>query len=237
MLFINKQIICRLSICILLCIESPITPADNSEDLSNDPLSLVKQFNNAKCCVYVDELESIELGKGTSIEIDLSESGDLLELSTGPTFAKLISIPDSNKTERYSVRTGIIEYDNELFAFFPYVALLDADFNLLGTTYFNRLNYVQKEFIFVPQSHLRFRFIVDANIDKDDGVKYFLIYTRAKHFTNSNISDLKGKNRNISLGEISVRLNDIMESYPTKSDIINGLPAGTVKITHRQRKK
>ena len=112
--------------------------------------------------------------------------------------------------------------------------ILGADFSLLGNSYFNRLNYVKKQFIFVPKSHLHFGFIVDAN-EKADGVKYFLIYTRAKHFTNGNISELRGNHRNISLGEVSVRLNDIMESYPTRSDIINGLPAGTVKITHRQR--
>lgn len=208
--------------------------ADNTANLSKDPYSIVQHFNNASCCVYVNQIESVELEKGASLEIDLSASEDLLELSTGPTFSKLISIPVSSKKERYSIRTDIIEYDNELYAFFPYVAGLDPDFNLLWTTHFNQLNYVQKH-LFEPNSHIRFGIIVDAHIKKEDGLKYLLLYTRAKHFTDSNISDLKGENRNISLGEKSVRLNDIMEYVPIRSDIIQGLPAGTVKITHRQR--
>lgn len=232
--FFDNRILYRISLVIFLFVVPHGLLAGNTGNLSDDPSLIIKHFNTANCCVYVNQIESVELESGASLEIDLSESGDLLETSTGPTFAKLISIPVSSKKERYSIRTDIIEYDSELYAFFPYVALLGADFSLLGNSYFNRLNYVKKQFIFVPKSHLHFGFIVDAN-EKADGVKYFLIYTRAKHFTNSNISELRGNHRNISLGEVSVRLNDIMESYPTRSDIINGLPAGTVKITHRQR--
>ena len=70
------------------------------------------------------------------------------------------------------------------------MAGLDADFKLLWTTHFNQLNYVKKQ-LFAPKSHLHFKFTIDANSDKEDGVNYFLLYTRAKHFTDSNISDLK----------------------------------------------
>lgn len=233
-MFFDTRTLYRISLVIFLFAVPHGLPADNTGTSSENPYSIIKHFNNANCCVYVNQIESIKLEKGASLEIDLSESEDLLELSTGPTFSKLISIPVSSKKERYSIRTDILEYDNELYAFFPNVAGLDADFKLLWTTHFNQLNYVQKH-LFEPKSHIRFGIIVDANTDTEDGVKYFLLYTRAKHFTNSNISALKGENRSISPGEISVRLNDVMGSVPTKSDIIKGLPAGTVKITHRQR--
>lgn len=233
-MFFDTRTLYRISLVIFLFAVPHGLPADNTGTSSENPHSIIKHFNSANCCVYVNQIESVELERGASLEIDLSESEDLLELSTGPTFSKLISIPVSSKKERYSIRTDILEYDNELYAFFPNVAGLDADFKLLWTTHFNQLNYVQKH-LFEPKSHIRFGIIVDANTDKEDGIKYFLLYTRAKHFTNSNISDLKGENRNISLGEISVRLNDIMGSVPTKSDIIKGLPGGTVNIIHRQR--
>ena len=234
-MFFDNRILYRISLVIFLFAVHHRLLADNTGNLSEDPSSIIKYFNNANCCVYVNQIESVELEKGTSLEIDLSESEDLLESSTGPTFAKLISIPVSSKKERYSIRTDIIEYDNELYAFFPNVAGLDADFKLLWTTHFNQLNYVKKQLL-APKSHLHFKIIVDANINKEDGVKYFLLHTRAKHFTNSKISDLKGDNRNVSLREVSVRLIDTMDIYyTTRNDIIYGLPAGTVKITHRQK--
>ncbi len=237
MLF-KRRILYRLSLISILSTLSHILVADSTGTLSEDPYSIVQHFNNAGCCVYVDQLESVELKKGASLEIDLSETANLLELSTGPTFAKLISIPDSKKKERYSFRTDIIEYDNELFAFFPYLALLDADLNLLGTTHFNGLGYVQKH-MFEPKSNLRSQFKVDANIDNDSGVKvkFFLLYTKSNNFTTAQINELKGENRNISLREVSVRVNSILNSAPNNSDIIYGLPSGSVKITHRQKRK
>lgn len=234
-MFFDTRTLYRISLVIFLFAVPHGLPADNTGTSSENPHSIIKHFNSANCCVYVNQIESVELERGASLEIDLSESEDLLELSTGPTFSKLISIPVSSKKERYSIRTDIIEYDNELYAFFPYVAGLDADFKLLWTTHFNQLNYVKKYFL-APKSHLHFKFIVDANINKEDGVKYFLLYTRAKHFTNSNISDLKGENRNVTLREVSVRLIETDVYYTTRNDIIYGLPAGTVKITHRQRR-
>ena len=233
-MFFDNRILYRIALVIFLFAVPHGLLAGNTGNLSDDPSLIIKHFNTANCCVYVNEIESVELERGASLEIDLSESENLLETSTGPTFAKLISIPVSSGKERYSIRTDIIEYDNELYAIFPNIAGLDADFKLHWTTHFNQLNYVQKH-LFEPKSHIRFGIIVDANTGKEDGIKYFLLYTRAKHFTNSKISGLKGENRNISLGEISVRLNDILEYVPIRSDIIKGLPAGTVKITHRQR--
>lgn len=234
-MFFDTRTLYRISLVIFLFAVPHGLPADNTGTSSENPHSIIKHFNSANCCVYVNQIESVELERGASLEIDLSESEDLLELSTGPTFAKLISIPVSNKKERYSIRTDIIEYDNELYAFFPNIAALDADFKLLWTTHFNQLNYVKKQ-LFAPKSHLHFRLVVDANRNKEDGVKYFLLYTRAKHFTNSNISDLKGENRNVSLREVSVRLIETDVYYTTRNDIIYGLPAGTVKITHIQRR-
>lgn len=232
-MFFDNRILYRISLVIFLFSVPHGLLADNTGTSSENPHSIIKHFNNANCCVYVNQIESVELERGASLEIDLSESEDLLESSTGPTFAKLISIPVSSKKERYSIRTDIIEYDNESYAFFPYVAGLDADFKLLWTTHFNQLNYVKKQLL-APKSHLHFKIIVDAN-NKEDGVKYFLLYTRAKHFTNSNISDLKGENRNVSFREVSVRLIETGVYYSDRNDIIYGLPAGTVKITHRQR--
>lgn len=234
-MFFYRNLPRQLPLAVLLFAVSRISTADNVEALPESPLLIVNHFNNAKCCVYVDQLESVELEKGTTLEIDLFESENLLELSTGPTFAKLISIPVSSKKERYSVITKIIEYNNELYGFFPHVAGLDADFNLLWTTHFNTINYIYKH-LFEPKPYFNFKFITGANIDKEDEVKFFLIYTRAKYFTNSNISELKGENRNISLGEVSVRLNSKTKSYLTEGDIIYGLPAGIVKITHRERR-
>lgn len=235
-MFLDYRILYRISLVIFLFAVPYGLPADNKGTLSENPYSIIRHFNNADCCVYVNQLEHVELDKGISLEIDLSETEDLLELSTGPTFAKLISIPVSDKKERYSVRTDIIEYDNELYAVFPNVAGLDADFKILWTTHFNYLNYVQKQ-MFAPKAHLHFKFTVNANINKEGGVKYFLLYTRAKHFTKSNISDLRGENRNVSLREVSVRLVDTFGGdYTSRNDIIYGLPAGTVKIIHRQRR-
>lgn len=234
-MFFDNRILYRISLVIFLFPVPHGLLADNTGTSSENPHSIIEHYNNANCCVYVNQIESVQLERGASLEIDLSESEDLLEASTGPTFAKLISIPASSKRERYSIRTDIIEYDNELYAFFPNVVGLDADFRLLWTTHFNQLNYVKKQLL-APKSHLHFRIILDANINKENGVKYFLLYTRAKHFTNSKISDLKGENRNVSLREVSVRLIETTGvGYSTRNDIIYGLPAGTVKLTHRQR--
>ena len=202
-MFFDNRILYRTALVIFLFAVPQGLLADNTGTSSENPHSIIKHFNTANCCVYVNQIESVELEGGASLEFDLSASEALLEMSTGPTFAKLISIPVSSKKERYSIRTDIIEYDNELYANFPNVAGLDADFKLLWTTHFNRLNYVKKGFL-APKSHLHFKIIVDAN--KEGGVKYFLLYTRAKHFTNSKISDLKGENRDVSLREVSVRL-------------------------------
>ena len=232
--FLDNRILYRIALVIFLFPVPHGLLAGNTGTSSENPHSIIKHFNTANCCVYVNQIESVELERGASLEIDLSESEDLLALSTGPTFAKLISIPVSSKKERYSIRTDIIEYDNELYAIFPNVAGLDADFKLLWTTHFNQLNYVKKGFL-APKSYLHFKIILDANINKEDGVKYFLLYTRAKQFTNSKISDLKGENRNVSLREVSVRLIELGVYYSTRNDVIYGLPAGTVKITHRQR--
>ena len=232
--FFDNRLVCRISLVIFLFAVPHGLLADKTGASSENPHSIIEHYNNANCCVYVNQIESVELERGASLEIDLSESEDLLEMSTGPTFAKLISIPVSSKKERYSIRTDIIEYDNELYAIFPNVAGLDADFKLLWTTHFNQLNYVKKGFL-APKSYLHFKIILDANINKEDGVKNFLLYTRAKQFTNSKISDLKGENRNVSLREVSVRLIELGVYYSTRNDIIYGLPAGTVKITHRQR--
>ena len=126
--FFDNRILYRISLVIFLFVVPHGLLAGNTGNLSYDPSLIIKHFNTANCCVYVNQIESVELERGASLEIDLSESGDLLETSTGPTFAKLISIPVSSKKERYSIRTDIIEYDSELYAFFPYVALLGADF-------------------------------------------------------------------------------------------------------------
>lgn len=233
--FFDNRILYQIAFVIFLLPAPHGLLADNAGNLSENPNSIIQHYNNANCCVYVNQIESVELERGASLEIDLSESEDLLEMSTGPTFARLISIPVSSKEERYSIRTDTIEYDSESYAFFPYLALLGADFKLMGTSHFNQLNYVQKEIIFAPKSHLHFRLVVGAN-EKADGIKYFLIYTRAKHFTNGDINELKGNHRSISLGEVSVRLNDSMKTA-IRNDLIYGLPSGTVKITHRQQKK
>jgi len=205
----------------------------NADDLVFMPGLYVDKYNRADCCTFIDKLESVKLERGKSLDIDLSDTNNLLELSTGPTFSALIEIPIWDDEQEFKVRTDVIEHEEELYAFFPYVAVLDKDMNLLGSTAFSRLNYVGKAFL-IPTAHLWFNFEVENNKGEHKTTRYLLIYTKAKHFSNKDIDSLRDNSANIELKEVPSQLNDSLAGGPhVEVHTIYGLPASKVKITSK----
>ena len=192
------------------------------------PQLILDSYNNAKCCLLADQLEVFKLERRKKIELNLHEFNDLLELSTGPTFAALIEVPESEKIERFEIVTNVIHVGKELHVFFPYVATLDYDYNLIDTSDFTNNNYSGKS-LFQSAGRLNFTFKIDPNIGNHKAVRYFLIYTRKKHFTTKGMDQLKSNSRNVKLKEVPLEYADTVGEY-IQRDTLYGLPGGKVTV-------
>ena len=214
-------------LCIFITILFSTTRTD-SEEINNsvDPAYIVEQYNNATCCSFVDTMESVELPDRGALKIDLMDSNNLLELSTGPTFAKLIKLPDVNKDREYQIRTDVIEFDGNKYAFFPFIALLDKNRILKGSTGFTRISYVPRDF-FTTTAYLHFNFLIDGNSSDSH---YILVYTRPKYFTRLGNDALRETPREIKPDEVSTSLNKAKYEYNVVRDEIYGLPASVITI-------
>ncbi len=190
------------------------------------PGYIIQQYNDAKCCLYINMMDSIDFPKGGTVKIDLMDSKNLLELSTGPTFATLIKLPKSTDDEEYRIRTDIIEYNGNKYAFFPFVAILDKDRNLKGTTSFSKISY-QPGYFLNPDTYLYFNFIIEG---KSPDLNYMLIYTRPKYFTKLNSDDLRQPSRKIQADEVPINLNKVKGEFTIKTDVVYGLPASVITI-------
>ena len=196
---------------------------------------MINNYNKANCCIYIDQLKATKLDSRKSLELNLHLSKHLLELSTGPTFAELIEIPVSSKKERYVVETNVSHIDKDLYVFFPYVALLNLDLKLIGTSDFTHSDYIGQSW-FQASGRLSFSFVINPNTDlyNDESVRYLLIYTRKKHFTKQSSDDLKGSLRNIQPREVPVEYTGSTGETIYK-DIMHGLPGGRVTVSNRSR--
>ena len=192
---------------------------------------IISNYNSAECCLFIDQLKSVKLAKREKLELMLHKSNYLLNLSTGPTFASLIEVPLSHKKERYVVEAQITKVDDDLYTFFPYVALLNSQLKLIGTSDFTHSDYYGDSF-FQPRATLNFSFSIGRNdIAADDAVRYFLIYTRKKHFTNLNIDALQKNPRNIMLKEVSIVYSGASGEY-IRRDEMYGIPASRVYVSN-----
>ncbi len=222
-----KNIIIFLA-CILLV---KFAYANESNRDIPDPQKIIDAYNNAECCIFIDQLKPTKLDKRTRLDLYLYESKNLLELSTGPTFAALVEIPLSNKKERYEVETNVMHVGDDLYVYFPYVAFLNDELKLLGTSDFTHSNYSGKS-LFQPTGILNFNFNLDPNLKGDEAVRYLLIYTRKKHFSQNTTDQLKEESRNVRLKEISLEYANTVSEY-IQRDLLYGLPGGKVSVSNK----
>lgn len=200
-----------------------------------DPQLIINNYNKASCCLFIDQLKSAKLEKRKKLEFNLHETNDLLDLSTGATFAQLVEIPISSKIEKYVVETNIIHINKDLYVFFPYIALLNSTLNLIGTSDFTHSNYQGQSF-FQPTGIMSFSFRVAPNTDlyDDKSVRYLLVYTRKKHFTNKSKEALKAATRSIEAKEVPIEYAGSAGDVIYR-DIMYGLPGGRITISNRNR--
>ena len=208
----------------------PDHPEDQQQpDVS--PQFILDNYNRAMCCQFIDQLEAVKLERRNRIELNLYDSGKLLELSTGPTFAALVEIPVSEKEEKYLIETRVIEVGEDMYVYFPYIATLDRNLKLIGTSAFTRNDYYGKSF-FQSIGYMNFSFFVDPNTDGEKAVRYLLIYTRKKHFTTQSMAELKTASRNVVLKEVAVEYAYSLGENIHR-DILYGLPGGRVIVTNK----
>jgi hypothetical protein len=205
--------------------------SEDAIDSKISPQLILDNYNNAECCLLVDQLEIVKLRKRKKVELNLYDYEHLLELSTGPTFSALIEVPESEKIEKYEIETNVIHVGKELFVFFPYVATLDSDFNLIGTTDFTNNHYSGKS-LFQSSGLLSLTFNIDPNFGNHKAVRYFLIYTRKKHFTTKKLDQLKTISRDVKLKEVSLKYADSVAEY-VERDTLYGLPGGKIVVINK----
>lgn len=200
--------------------------ATETYDNSIDPDIFIQHYNNADCCLFIDKMDSIDLEDGNTLVIDFMAENNLLELSTGPTFAKLIKLKNIKGEKEYRIRAEIIINNEKRYAFIPFVALLDQGRNLKGTTSFSRISY-QPGYFLNLDTYLYFNFTVDGN---DPDSEYVLIYTRPKYFTKLDPDVLRQSARKIQAEEVPINMNKVKGEYAIESDTIYGLPASKITI-------
>jgi len=188
--------------------------------------NLFSSYNSAGCCEFVDQLPFDEVVPGAEIKADLADRGQLVFLSPGPTFARLYKLPHGNKEWSLKLRVRSIESEGLSHVMIPYVAMLDENYDIVGTTDVSDLRYWPANWL---RHHALVQLVVDLPKFASGEGGFVLVYTRPRRFTTTPIGELGEAPRTARAGEVALQLN-----YANESEIetykVHGLPSGTFEL-------
>ena len=122
----------------------------------------IDAYHQASCCIDITKAVIEQVKYSGSLSVSMEENANRLLLSTGPTFYKVIAIPESDKREYYFLRSFITEESGTKSAFIPIVATLNQDFSLSRHSTFQHFDFNHWT-VWGQQEHLSMQIKVDRN--------------------------------------------------------------------------